>query len=203
MKRPRLRALALLAAILLVSTCMAWLVWYNWNIRNTWVRVYPVCYAGGTYIDLVEPMTPMANQMFVEWSTMTRPHHRADFAIGMDKYIRVKDGKVFAPLWYQTLAGMENRQLIWYKSRELATVLGKPDPDNWGDCRKFVEIATISRRQDYVYRYRLSENAEAFWTFLSFGVDRERDGEYSWVGKLLLPYAKEPVLEDNEPPLPR
>ncbi|MCA1909669.1 MAG: hypothetical protein LDL39_15025 [Magnetospirillum sp.] len=203
MKRPRRLILILLLAAMLVPAGVAWLAWYNWNIRNTWVRIYPVCYAGGTYIDLVEPMTPLANQMFVEWSTMTRPHHRPEYAVGMDKYIRVKDGKVFAPLWYQTLAGMENRQLVWYMSSELAKILGKPDPIIWGNCRDFVDMATISRRQDYVYRYRLSENAEAFWTFLSFGVDRERDGEYSWVGKLLLPYAIDPVLEDNEPPLPR
>jgi len=203
MKHPRCLILIVLVALLLAFVSVAWLAWYNWNIRNTWVRLYPVCRDAGEYVDLVELMTPQANQMFVEWATMTRPHHRPEFAIGMDKYIRVKDGKVYAQLWYQTLAGMENRQLVWYMSRELATILGKPNPDSWSYCMDFAEIATTRRNRDYHVRERLSENAEAFWTFLSFGVDRERDGEYSWVGKLLLPYAKEPVLEDNEPPLPR
>lgn len=203
MKRPRRLTLILLLVALLVPAGVAWLAWYNWNIRNTWVRLYPVCRDGGSYLDLVEPMTPQANQMFMEWATMTSPHHRADFAAKVTGYIRAKDGKVFALLWYQTLAGMENRQLLWYMSSDLAKVLGRPAPIIWGNCRDFVDMATISRRQDYVYRNRLSENAEAFWTFLSFGVDRERFGDYSWVGKLLLPYAIDPVLEDNEPPLPR
>ncbi|MGE4281380.1 MAG: hypothetical protein AB7G62_17480 [Magnetospirillum sp.] len=201
MKRPR--RLILLLVTMLVPAGVAWLAWYNWNIRNTWVRLYPVCRDAGEYVDLIEPMTPQVNQMFVEWATMTRPLHRPEYAVGMDKYIRVKDGKVYAPLWYQTLAGMENRQRIWYMSRELATMLGKPNPDNWSYCMDFAKIATTSRNRDYHVRARLSDKAEAFWTFLSFGVDRERDGEYSWVGKLLLPYAIDPVLEDNEPPLPR
>lgn len=202
MKRPRLRTLALLAATLLVVASVAWLGWYNWKIRNSWVRLYPVCRHAGTYVDLVEPLTPPVNELFVGWSTMTRPHHRPEFAAMEASYIRVKDGKVFAPLWYQALAGMENRQLVWYMSSELATLLGKDDPDNWSHCSKFVEIATISRRQDYLYRYRLSETAEAFWTALSFGVDRERDGEYSWVGRALQPFAIEPVFKDDEQPAP-
>lgn len=202
MKCPRLRTLALLATALLTVASVVWLGWYNWNIRNTWVRLYPVCRSLGTYVDMAEPLTPLANELFVTWSTSTRPHHPPEFAARTESYIRTKDGKVYSRLWHQTLAGMENRQLILYMSRELATMLGKEDPDYWSHCSKFVEIATVSRRQDYLYRTRLNETAETIWTFLSFGVDRERYGEYSWVGRLLQPFAIEPILIDDEGPAP-
>lgn len=146
MKRPRIRTVALLAAALLAVASVAWLGWYNWKIRNTWVRLYPVCRHAGTYVDLVEPLTPLANDLFVTWSTSTRPHHPPEFAADTASHIRAKDGKVYGQLWCQTLAGMENRQLVWYMSRELATMLGKPDPEGWKHCSKFVEIATSSQR---------------------------------------------------------
>lgn len=67
LKRKILFGLAAIAFLAVAAPCS--LVWFNWWIRNSWTRMYPICHDGDTLVEFMEPMSDEAFEVYASYMT--------------------------------------------------------------------------------------------------------------------------------------
>lgn len=104
--------------------------WYGEVSRYTWTRLYPICWGGEEYEEVLEPLTPEAEQMFARYMKQDE---------GPD--IRVYGTKVYARLSYREFDPPVMSQVTSYMLDRIAKTHGATDIG--GTCIDFGKLATL------------------------------------------------------------
>lgn len=104
--------------------------WYGEVSRYTWTRLYPICWGGEEYEEVLDPLTPDAERMFA--ASMKR---------GKGPDIRVYGTKVYARLSYREFDPPVMSQVTSYMLDRIAKTHGATDIG--GTCIDFGKLATL------------------------------------------------------------
>lgn len=192
--RPARFRIALVAITLLALAALTGLGWFNWWLRHTWTRIYPVCGSDGVVYEFLDPMIPEARDLFIGYKTSTLPQHTKSMATEASTYVRVVGDKVYARSWYWMLGLAERTNGQNYMNEDLAELVGRPDLATTF-CSHFVQLATTLDRYSYTIRDYPQASVQEFLELLSFGVIYERRGEYTAVGRFFQRFEDEPLPE--------
>lgn len=122
-----------------VAACVLYVViynaiydaWYKEISRYTWTRLYPICWAGEEEGEVLDPLTPEAEQMFAAYMKQDE---------GAD--IRVCGSRVYARLSYRSDDPAVMSQVTTYMLARIAKSHGLGDVTS--TCIDFGKLATLS-----------------------------------------------------------
>ncbi|CAA6604473.1 hypothetical protein MTBLM1_30066 [Rhodospirillaceae bacterium LM-1] len=174
--------LGLAAIVFLTVAAAGSLFWFNWWIRNSWVRVYPICHDGDTLVEFTEPMTDEAFELYARYMLL-------DSA----EYVRVINKTVYSKRWYWLFGDGEHLQITGLVADALAKAHGQKGGRD-SHCREIANNGTL-RDGWYHAEYYPPNWVRDNLLLISFGVRRERIGYYTPVGRFL----KRFEISDNEP----
>lgn len=187
-----LRLLAV--AVLVAVTAIGGLGWFNWWIRNTWMPIAPLCFDGDETVQLTEPLTPEAKELYLRYITRMRDIFTEKDRAERATYARVVGDQAYVRTWYWLLGTPELRNLAHAWEKELYRRIDiKDDADNM--CLDIVRVATINRPRHYDSEDYISESMADRLTPWTFNVWGERSGNYTWIGWQL-----KRIESDSSPP---
>jgi hypothetical protein len=176
----RILRTTLAAAAILAVAAIGGLGWFNWWIRHTWMPSHPVCWDGEALVQFTEPLTPEAHALFLQHISWTRAidseRHRAQRAA----YVRVIGSQAYVRTWYWVLGPTAMMNVQAYFENDLEKLFNS---EEIGTCLGLARIATIRRSDSYATEPYISESTSELLAPLAFGVEREREGQYSLVGR--------------------
>lgn len=184
----------LAAAAVLAVAAIGGLGWYNWWIRHTWRPIHPVCWDGEALVQFTEPLTPEAHDLFLRYVSWTRARDAENYRAQRATYVRVIGSQAYVRTWFWLLGPVEMMNVQAYLNEDLEKMFGWKK-DSIGICLDIARAATIRRSDYYATEPYISDDTAEFLASFSFGVERERDGEYSLVGRLFQNF-------DDIPPQP-
>ena len=184
----------LAVAVVMTMTAIGGLGWFNWWIRNTWRPIAPLCFDGDETVQLTEPLTPEAKELYLRHITWTAEGDAEKYRKWVAPYTRVVGDQAYVRTWYWLLGTPELRNLAHAWERDLYLRMDiKDDTDNM--CLDIVRVATINRPRHYDSEEYISESMADRLTPWTFDVWGERNGDYTWVGRQL-----KRIESDSSPP---
>lgn len=184
----------LAAAAILAVAALGGLGWYNWWIRHTWMPIHPVCWDGEDYAQFTEPLTPEAHDLFLRYMAWELEEDSDADRAQRASYVRIIGSQAYVRTWYWIWGPVEMRNLQAYLNNDLERMFGWEN-DSIGICLDIARAATIRRSDNYATEPYISDDTAELLAFFSFGVEREREGEYSLVGRFFQHF-------DDIPPQP-
>ncbi len=188
----RFLRITLATAAVLAVAALGGLGWYNWWIRHTWMPIHPVCWDGEALVQFAEPLTPEAHELFLRYVSWTRARDAEKYRAQRATYVRVIGSQAYVRTWFWLLGPVEMMNLQAYFEDDLAKMFNSGEIIT---CLGLARIATIRRSDHYATEPYISEDTAEFLSSFSFGVEREREGEYSLVGRFFQHF-------DDIPPQP-
>jgi len=150
------------------------LFWFNWWIRNSWTRMYPICFDGDTLVEFTEPMTDEAFELYTSYMTRGR---NADYSYRDSQAIYVKR-------WYWLFGDGEHLQITGLVNDGLAKAHGQEENRDI-HCSEIARIGTPSGGRGYQSGYYPPNWVRDNLQLVSFHVLGERFGYYTPVGEFL------------------
>ncbi|MBF0169376.1 MAG: hypothetical protein HQL45_17350 [Alphaproteobacteria bacterium] len=164
----------LLAIALLAVAAAGSLFWFNWWIRNSWTRIYPICHDGDTLVQFTKPLTEEAFELYASY--MTKSNKRG-YSFRVGDAIYVKRG-------YWLFGDGEHLQITRLMNDGLARARALKEGGGI-HCSEIAELGTLSRDRWYTSEYYppnwVRDNLER----VSFHVLAERFGTYTPFGEFL------------------
>jgi hypothetical protein len=192
LRRLILRLLAV--AVLVTVTAIGGLGCFNWWIRNTWMPIAPLCFDGDEVVQLTEPLTPEAKELYLRYFAWTLDIFKEKDRAERATYARVVGDQAYVRTWYWLLGTPELRNLAHAWEAELYRRMDvKEESDNM--CLDIVRVATINRPRHYDSEDYISESMADRLTPWTFDIWAERNGDYTWVGRQL-----KRIESDSPPP---
>lgn len=130
-------SLGSLAVVLIALAVLGGIARYNWWIRHTWVRIYPACFNGDGLVEVIEPLTPEAERMFLA----IMQDHGSD-----DPNTRVYGNVVYGNMAFRLLNDGNAMQVTGIMTARLAKARGL-DKEDSSLCSSFGAEATASGSQ--------------------------------------------------------
>lgn len=188
----RFLRITLAATALLAVAALGGLGWFNWWIRHTWMPIHPVCWDGEALVQFTEPLTPEAHELFLRYVSWTRARDAEKYRAQRATYVRVIGSQAYVRTWFWLLGPVEMMNLQAYFENDLEKRFNKGEIVT---CLGLARIATIRRSDHYATEPYISDSTSEILKPFTFGVEREREGEYSLVGRLFQHF-------DDIPPQP-
>ncbi|MBF0269175.1 MAG: hypothetical protein HQL44_11345 [Alphaproteobacteria bacterium] len=183
MKWKRNILLSLLAIAIWAVATAGSLFWFNWWIRNSWTRTYPICHDGDALVEFTQPMTDEAFEIYAHY-----------MLLDSSEYVRVVNRSVFSKRWYWLFGDGEHLQITGLMNDQLARARGLKENRDI-HCREIARMGMVSEDGWYTSGYYPPNWVRDNLQQISFDVLKERFGDYTPFGEFL----KRFELSDNEP----